>query len=149
MQIILLKDVKGLGKQWESKSVADGYARNVLIPQKLATPAVGVILERASKALFERATALARGQQQTADRATALDGFSVTLSARANESGDLYAAIAAKQIAAALAKEGHNVSQKAFARMTPLKKVGDHTVKVQFDKNTQANIRVHITSEGN
>jgi large subunit ribosomal protein L9 len=145
MKVILLKDVKGVGKQWEIHDVADGYARNVLIPRGLAvlaTPEAKKRVEEQQRLAEERAE---RDLEKTQQLASAIDEREVTIPARANEEGDLYASVGPRHIAEALAREGYRVPQKAIRLTEPIKHIGEYPIEVVLDHGLEVNIRVIVT----
>lgn len=131
MKIILLQDVPRIGKKWEVKNVADGFAQNSLIPRKLAEAATagavaraGVARKAADKNKVANATALAKNL-------ATLEGARVELSAKANEQGHLFAAIHENEIAQALKeKTGIQVLPEFIKHTHPIKTIGEHSVVV-------------------
>jgi len=148
MQVLLLKDVPNLGKAGTVKSVADGYARNYLFPQKLAVPATPEAMKQAEAI---RKAALRR-QQQMEEEAEALakelEPISLTFKAKAGESGKLYGSVTAAHIAEALsAKMGMEFDKRKIDLEEPLKELGEHQVRIKLSPTVSASIRVVIEPE--
>ncbi|MDB5224796.1 MAG: ribosomal protein [Candidatus Adlerbacteria bacterium] len=146
MQVILRKDVRGLGRAHEVKNVAEGYAHNFLVPQglaEIATPEKIAKLENASAA-----DAAARKQAEDAQDSlvASLRSKSVTLTLKATEKGGLFKTVAPKDIAAAI-KSQHNAEvQEAMIHMaTPVKTVGEHTVELR-SKSQKADLVVVVVA---
>jgi large subunit ribosomal protein L9 len=131
MKVIFLKDVRGAGRVGEVKDVAEGHARNFLIPRGLveaATPDKIAKLE-AQKQAREAAREREHEAQQAA--AAALRGKTVTFTARATEKGGLFKQITPADIAKALkAQHGAGIGEEAITLAAPIKTVGSHTARV-------------------
>lgn len=139
MQVIILKT-------GELKQVADGYARNYLFPNKLAVAATAAAQKEAeatrSKVEAERA-ALVAAEAALAEK---LKGQSIVLTAKANETGKLFAALHASDIVAALAKVGFTVTAEQL-NFAPIKQTGEHTVKVELPNQTPVVLILKVTAE--
>jgi len=150
MEVILIKDVKRLGKAGEIKRVADGYARNYLIPRGLAVRAT----EAARKQLAERAAARARRAQAEKARAELqaadLESTELVFQARAGESGKLYGSVTNADIAEKLsATLGIQVDKRRIILEEPIKQVGKHKVEVKLQGDTKAAITVIVEAQEN
>lgn len=144
MKVVLLTDVPNVGKQWDVLTVADGFARNVLISKGLAAPATSSALAQAKEAQTNTERRAEQDLERVQELASALDDFEVTISARANEHGDLYAAVSPKRIAEALSQHNFRIPQKALRLSEPLKQVGEYPVQVTLDHGLETQIRVII-----
>ena len=144
MKVILLKDVKELGKEGEVVEVSDGHARNFLFPQNLAVSATADSLRKKN----EKAEALTRKQQHevsvVGDLATSLDGFEIILQAKVSDGGVLYAAVTGKAIADALKKEGLKVDPEWIQMVHPFKEPGEYPVSLSLPHGFEAEIKVII-----
>jgi len=150
MEVILIKDVKRLGKAGEIKRVADGYARNYLIPRGLAVRAT----EAARKQLAERAAARARRAQAEKARAELqaadLESTELVFQARAGESGKLYGSVTNADIAEKLSVTlGIQVDKRRIILEEPIKQVGKHKVEVKLQGDTKAAITVIVEAQEN
>ena len=148
MQVLLLKDVEGLGQVGEIKKVADGYARNYLIPRDfavLATPGSVKQVKRHQQAEVSRqAKALSEAQAL----AQLLDGEIVTFQARAGEEDRLYGSITSANIAEALEENvDHEVDRRKIDLEEPLKELGTHAVTVRLAPEAEAKVTVVIERE--
>ncbi len=145
MKVILLENVKGLGKMDDIKDVTDGYARNFLFPNHLAvqasTQAVSVVAGRKKKAAGEAESEL----QQTQHLAEAVDGFELDVRAKANENDHLYAALTPAKIAELLQGQGFKVV-KAHIVTEPIKTTGTHRVKIKLKHGLEAEVKIIVSA---
>jgi large subunit ribosomal protein L9 len=145
MKVLLEQDVKGTGKKGEVIEVSDGYARNFLLPRKLATPADAQAVNAAS--ISKSAAAHRKFQQGVAarDLAKQLEGTVVMVKAKVGENGHLFGAITGKEIAAALLEQKQlEVDKKKIALADPIRALGEYTVRVSLYENTFANVKVIV-----
>jgi large subunit ribosomal protein L9 len=148
MQIILLEKVVNVGNLGDVVKVKDGYARNFLIPQKLARRATkDAIAEfEVRRAELEKAAAakLAAAQAQ----GEKMDGLTVQIAQKAGVDGRLFGSVTNADIAAVLTKQGFTV-EKAQVRMPtgPLKMVGDHPVQVSLHTDVAVDVTVSVLGE--
>lgn len=147
MKVILQQDVKDLGKKGAVKEVADGFARNYLIPKGFATQASEGDIQQIQE---ERAHMKEKSQKELSEaqqNAAALDGEEVEVFVKTNEQGELYASLPAKEITAALAKDGHKISPDQLQIEKLIKDVGEHPITVSFNDGIEAEVRVIVRSE--
>lgn len=148
MEVLLLKDIEDLGKAGAIKRVADGYARNYLLPRKLAVRATPGAIKQAEQ---QREATVRRQAQELSEAqalAQALDGVSVTFQARAGESDRLYGSITNANIAEALAeKTSQEVDRRKIEMEEPLKELGTHAITVRLAPGAEAKVTVIIERE--
>ena len=145
MKLLLEQDVKGTGKKGEIVEVSDGYARNFLLPRKLATPADAQAVNAAS--ISKSAAAHKKFQAGVAARELAkqLEGAVITVKAKVGENGHLFGAITGKEISAALKEQKQvDVDKKKIALSDPIRALGEYTIRVSIYENTFANIKVVV-----
>lgn len=132
MKIILLTDVKKVGVRGEVAEVADGYANNVLIPQKLAVPATGENLKRYDREKQAREGKASLDATLAKKLLSEIDGKSVSIQARANDTGGLFEAIHPRQVAEAIRKELNvSVPQEAITLLPEvIKKLGEFRAEI-------------------
>jgi large subunit ribosomal protein L9 len=148
MDVLLLKDVAGLGKAGEVKSVADGYGRNYLIPKGLATMASPGAVRQAERQAAADARRKDRELTEAQELAQALDGLTVTFQARAGEADRLYGSITKANIAEALEGQvGQEVDRRKIDLEEPLKELGTHAVTVRLAAEAEAKVTVIIERE--
>ena len=147
MKVILLEDVENLGKKWDVKEVADGYARNFLIPQNLVKPASSAEIEQAEKMRQEAETKAQKELAGVEKMASQLDGYELKISVQVGEDGQLYAAVNSPKISSALGAEGFKVSQKQIKISEPIKELGEFPVVIEFDHGLEVEIQVIVEAE--
>lgn len=148
MKVLLKQDVKGLGSAGQVKDVADGYARNFLIPKGLAVPATPSVLREAE----ERRQAEARraGEEERKARALAarITAEPLVVRAKAGEKGRLYGSVTAADIASALEKRyGQPFDKRRVELEDPIHVVGTHRVPIKLHARVVANISVDVQPE--
>jgi len=144
MEIILLEDIGGLGKRGTAVRVADGYARNFLIPRKKAIEAVGN-----ARAVFkdrERArVALESKQRQAAERLRDdLAQISLQFSVEAGEDDQLYGSVTAHEIQDALSAKGHTIERKNVRLPEPIKSLGVFEIAIHLYEDIEAPVKVWV-----
>ena len=148
MQVILLKDVKGQGKAGQVVKVSDGYARNMLLPKKLAmeaTPANMKILEK-QRAQIEAQRAI--DKQVAEDIKAKVESKTVKVVTKAGENGRLFGAITSKDIADAIQKEFLvELDKKKIDLDAPIKQVGLSEVTLKLFPGVQAKCKVDVVTE--
>jgi large subunit ribosomal protein L9 len=129
MKVILTKDVDDLGNKGEVVTVADGYARNYLVPRSLAVKATDGALRQAEAMRIAREEALVAARQEAEGYAQSLTGTRVVVAARAGDEGKLFGSIGAADIAAAITKfTGITVDRKIVEIDAPIREIGLHEV---------------------
>lgn len=147
MKVILLKDVKGLGKAGEVKEVADGYARNCLIKKGVAEEGTSVKINslniKKSAEEFHRQEEI----KELKARAAALNGKEIKLRIRCGENGKIFGSVTSKEIADAVSENGFTVDKKKVILKDPIKNVGVYTVEIKFLQDASAKIKVNVIPE--
>ena len=141
MKVILLQDVEALGKKWEIKEVADGYARNFLMPQGFVKPASKKEIDEAERLRAEVEAKAQKDLEGVEKMASKLDGYELKITISVGDEGQLYSAINAQKISLALAAEGIKISSKQIKISEPLKELGEFPVTLEFDHGLEAEIR--------
>lgn len=147
MKVILLKDVKGLGKARDIKEVSDGYARNCLIKQGLAEEATAVKVN--SLNIKKGAEEYHRQEEIKAlkEEASKLNGSSVTLKIKCGENGKIFGSVTSKEIADAINEMGFKVDKKKILLKDNIKNVGEYTIEVKFLPEVLAKVKVVVVGE--
>jgi large subunit ribosomal protein L9 len=144
MEVILLDDLKGVGQKGSTVNVKPGYARNFLLPRRLAIPT-------GSKAanLYQE---LARQQEAQADKligaakaeAAKVDGLQINISAQANEEDTLFGSITNADVADALKAAGHEVERRRIEVPEHIKQLGNYDVVVRYYGGVTATVKVWV-----
>lgn len=144
MEVILLEDMKGVGAKGATVNVKPGFARNYLLPRKLAIPtgtkAANLYqeLERQRSAQADKLVAAARAE------AARLDGFQVNIPAQANEEDTLFGSITNADVAEALAAAGHAVDKRRVEMDEHIKQLGNYDVTVRYYGGVTATVKVWV-----
>jgi len=146
MKVILQQDVKGQGKKGQLIEASDGYARNYLLPRKLA------VLATAENVNTMKMQEKARAAQEAAERAEAeataakLKGISVKVVAKGGSNGRLFGAVTTKEIADALsAQHGITINKSKLVQEEPIKAFGGYELKVKLGYEVTATLKVVVT----
>ncbi|MDP2640957.1 MAG: 50S ribosomal protein L9 [Candidatus Yanofskybacteria bacterium] len=145
MKVILLKDVQNIGKRFDIKEVADGHARNFLIPEGLARQATkdAVKWVEAQKELLTKRAE--QDLQKSQEVASQLDDLEVVLAVKVGEEGQLFESITAQKISDRLREMSIDIKRHQIRLDAPIKEIGEFPVKVSLDHNLEATIRVIIS----
>ncbi len=146
MEIVLLEDVKALGKKGQIVKVNDGYARNFILPKKLGVEATSKNLNDLK---LQKANAVKVAAEQLAaakELAEQIEKVSVTLKMKAGEGGKAFGSISGKEIAAAAADQLKlDIDKKKLVLPEPIKTFGNHEVPVKLHKDVTAKLTVKVT----
>jgi len=148
MRVLLLKDVYKLGHAGDVKKVADGYARNFLIPQRLATLATANAIKQAETLRQNAAIARAKLNAELSGVAEKLSALVITFSVKAGETGKLYGSVTSQQIAEEIKKNsGLDVDRRNVGHQ-PLRELGEYKVPVRLTTDLIPQVKVVIHREG-
>lgn len=145
MEVVLLEDVKALGKKGEIVKVSDGYARNFILPKKLGVEATAKNLnDRKLQEANERKIA-AEQLQAAKDLAAQLADQTVSLSIKAGEGGKAFGSVSSKEIARAISDQlGLEIDRKKLVLPEPIKTFGVHEVPIRLHKDVTGKISVRV-----
>lgn len=147
MKVILLEDIKQLGRAGNQVDVADGYARNFLIPRQKAlgaTVANQRVFENEKKALTKKH---AKEKAEAGELAAKLAALSLTITRLAGEDDKLFGSVTNGDVAEALGKEGHKLDKRDVFLEEPLRTLGIHEVTVQLHSEVKAVIKVWVVKQ--
>lgn len=148
MRVILTEDLKGKGKKGEMINVADGYARNYLIPRGLAVEATESNIRDLDRIKQAEAKRKERERGQAEDLASRLAEVGIVLKARAGEKGRLFGSITNKDIADALSKVvGEEIDKKKVELEEPIRALGEYTVNVRLYAGVWQAIKVTVEAD--
>jgi large subunit ribosomal protein L9 len=147
MKVLLIQDVRKIGKKGELLEVKEGYARNFLIPNGLAVEASG----GAVKQVEEGKKAQERHKQKEVEESQALAGklkeLILTIKHKAGEEGRLFGSITSTEIAEALKKRGIDIDKKRIVLDEPIRLVGVYTVKLKLHTEVTAQLTVEVEKQ--
>ncbi len=148
MKVVFLQNVEGSGRTGEIKQVADGFARNYLLPRRLAAPATPDAVKRAEA----RAVVEARRQAELDEQARALaEGMAapIVITARVGEQGRLYGSVTSGDIAEEVSKlVGQEVDRHLVVLEEPIKTLGTYEIPLRLTRNVEAKVTVEVVGEG-
>jgi large subunit ribosomal protein L9 len=148
MKVILLQDVKSLGKKGDTIEVNDGYARNYILPKKIGVEANGanmndLKLQKANQAKVEK-----EQLEAAKELGARIEKLSVTVGIKVGEGGRAFGAVTGKEIAKALSDQ-HNITvdKKKIILSDSLKSVGEFDVPIKLHTQVTAELKVHVEPE--
>jgi large subunit ribosomal protein L9 len=148
MEIILLKDVKGIGKKGESKKVSDGYASNFLIPKGLAVKKTAESLDNLKKEQAAEAQKQEDLKNKALENKSKIESLVLEYKAKAQADHSMAGSISTKEIEKdLLAKYGIEIDKRKFIDKFPLNQFGYTNLKIELYKGVVATIRIHITED--
>jgi len=146
MKVILLQDIKKLGKRRDIKSVADGYAKNYLFPNKLAVMATDDELEKLDEFQELEEQQAEEDLLKFQEIAGNLDGLEFEMAAKADETGKLFGSVTAAHIADKLKESGFEIEKDWIKLKEPIKELGEHELDVELPHNLEIKIKVVIVA---
>ena len=147
MEVILREDVEKLGNRGELVKVANGYARNFLLPRRLAVAATDAnrkIVEQERQAHLRKEAKL---KDESEDLAKLLTGVSVTIAQKAGENDQLFGSVTSKDVADALAAKNFTIDRRKVQLDEPIKTLGEFKVPVRLHREVTAEITVNVVRE--
>ena len=148
MKVVLVKDVAGLGKAGDIKEVADGYARNFLLPRNLAAPAIRSALKTIETQLRKGAKEQQHRADELAKLAEEVEGLSLTFKAKVMEEDQLYGSIRDHQIADELKRlTGIDIERTSIELEQPIRQLGSYELTVRLSRDLAPKIKVVVSRE--
>jgi large subunit ribosomal protein L9 len=147
MQVILREDIDKLGKIGDLVKVADGYARNFLVPNKKAieaTPKNVHAMDHAKKMVSDR---LRKLKKEAAAEADTIKALKITIKAKTGEEGKLFGSVTSMDIAEAAKAQGVLIDKRKIVLDEPIKRLGDHTITVKLHADITADFMVTVIAE--
>src|SRR5215468_5019723 len=144
MEVILREDIDRLGHRGDVVKVAPGYARNFLLPKKLAVAATESnkkIVEQERQAHLRKEAKL---KTEAEDLGKLMSGVTVTIAQKAGENDQLFGSVTAKDVADALEKKNFTIDRRKIQLDEPIKQLGDHKVNVRLHRNVTAEVTVNV-----
>jgi len=147
MRVILLQDIEKLGKKYEIKEVKDGYARNFLLPKGLAKKAEKEALQWLATQKEIEAKRAEEDLKKVQEIASAIDDQEVIIPVKVGEEDQLFESITSQKVSEKLKELGFDVKKIQIDLPEPIKELGEFPVKIKFEHNLEAEIKVIITKE--
>ena len=147
MKIILMDDVPALGRRGEVRDVSDGYARNYLLPQKLALHATTANLKNLEQIKVRQDVAAAKLTAKAQEQARAIEALHFTQARQASDEGRLFGSIGKADIASFLSQHGVEVERRRITMDEPIKSIGEFSVPVRLHGDVTAQLKVSVSRE--
>lgn len=145
MKVILLKDVKGTGKKGEVKEVSDGYARNFLLPKKMAVVADNTNVKELNEKNKSKELKAQKEYEEAVELGKKMEDMAVTIYSKAGDGGRLFGSITSKDIAEQLKKQhGIDVDKRKVLLDEPVRVLGSRFVEIKIHQKVTAKIRVDV-----
>lgn len=147
MKVILQKDIQNLGDAGDVKDVADGYARNFLLPKKLVIPysdASKRALEHQERMIKVKKEKRKKVSEKTAD---ALKSVQLKFVLKAGEDDKLFGSVTSMDIAKKLSEAGHSIDKRKIVLEEPIKQLGEYDVEIKLDEGLSATVKVAVEKE--
>lgn len=147
MELILRDSVPGLGERGDIVKVKAGYARNYLLPKKLAVPATGAmkrVITEENRLREVRDDKVKRSLEETAAK---MKDLSCTIVVQAGEEDKLYGSVSASDIATAVSEQGFDIDQKMVVLEEPIKILGVYTVQVKLHREIEVPVKIWVVKE--
>jgi large subunit ribosomal protein L9 len=147
MDVILREDIDKLGTRGQLVKVAPGYARNFLLPNKMAVAATESnkkIVEQERQSYLRRE---AKVEGEAKDLGKMLGAVAITISQKAGENDQLFGSVTSKDIAEGLEKQGYSIERRKIALEEPIKTLGEFKVPIRLHREVTAEITVHVVKE--
>ncbi len=147
MKVILLDDVVKLGHRGEVRDVSDGYARNYLLPQKLALHATSANLKNLESIKARQESQAARQRSEAEEQARAIEALTFAQSRQASDEGRLFGSVGKADLVAFLTRSGIEVERRRIALDEPIKALGEFSVPIRLHGDVTAHLKVIVTRE--
>ena len=147
MEVILREDIDNLGSRGDLVKVASGYARNFLLPKRLAVEATDSnrkIVEQERQAHLRKEAKL---KGEAADLSKLMDGLTITIKQKAGENDQLFGSVTAKDVADALAAKNFTIERRKIQMDDPIKQLGEYKVPIRLHKEVTTEVTVQVVKE--
>src|ERR1700694_3967451 len=147
MEVILREDIANLGSRGEVVKVAPGYARNFLLPKKLAVAATEAnkkIVEQERQSHLRKE---AKQKTEAEDLGKMMAGVTVTISQKAGENDQLFGSVTSKDVAEALEQQGYTIDRRKIVLDEPIKTLGEFKIALRLHREVSSEITVHVVKE--
>lgn len=145
--VILIEDVPGLGEQGKRLKVSDGYARNYLLPQKLATVATPATLRQLAKKQAEYDARRIRLREEAQVLADKLKAMEVTIKAKAGNEGKIFGSVTGAHVLQALKDEKITLEKHQVVLENPIKELGTYSIHIKLTSEVHTTLTIHVVAE--
>lgn len=144
MKVILIQDVKALGKKGDIKEVAEGYARNFLIPRGLVVEASGGHLKEHQSQEKRQEAKVAKALTAAENLAKKIDGLNLEVVAKVGEGGRLFGSVTSADVAKALKEKGFDIDKRKIELGEAIKSLGTYSVRVKLHPNVDSHVELVV-----
>lgn len=146
-ELILMADIEGLGLEGETVKVSEGYARNYLIPRKLAVLVTSAALKRLEKNRLEREARHLKELEVAQSLALTLEKISCTITAKVGENDKLFGSVTTADILNSLKQQGIELDKRKIQMAEPIRELGVFPVKIKLHPQVEASLKVWVVGE--
>jgi large subunit ribosomal protein L9 len=147
MKIILLEDIPTLGRRGELRDVADGYARNYLLPQRLALHATPANVKNLEGIKARQDSQAAKNLAASQAQAQAIEALRLAVSRQASDEDRLFGSVGRNDVAAFLSQHGVDIERRRIGLDEPIKTLGEFSVPIRLHPEITAHLKVTVTRE--
>jgi len=147
MKVILIEDVKNVGVMGDIVDVKDGYARNLLLPKKLARPAVNSNVKIIEDIKKKKLIALAKEKKEAEALKAKIAAFSCTISVEAGEDDKLFGSVTSQDISRVFEQEGLKIEKRQIIIEEPIKKLGVYNIAVKLHPEVSCEVKVWVVKK--
>ncbi|NLZ96591.1 MAG: 50S ribosomal protein L9 [Candidatus Magasanikbacteria bacterium] len=146
MKVLLLQDIKGTGNKGQILEVSDGYARNFLLPKKLAKIASKELINQFKQSEERENKLMEQELKANQKKASQIDGEEIEIKVKASATGTLYSAIGSAKIVEEIKKQiKSNIKSEQVVLNKPIKEIGEYKIKIKFGHGLEAELRVIVS----
>jgi len=146
MKVLLLQDIKGTGNKGQILEVSDGYARNFLLPKKLAKIASKELINQLKQSEERENKLMEQELKANQKKASQIDGEEIEIKVKASATGTLYSAIGSAKIVEEIKKQiKSNIKSEQVVLNKPIKEIGEYKIKIKFGHGLEAELRVIVS----
>lgn len=146
-QVLLLQPISGLGAEGDTVTVRAGYARNYLLPRKLALPITQANKKHVDSLLKAREAREQKEFEQARDLSHKVEKTSIAIAVKTGEGGKMFGAVTANDLIKRLSEEGIEVTKKQLQLSNPIKELGSHTASVKLHPDVDTELKFEVVSE--
>ena len=146
-ELILMADREGVGLEGEIVKVSEGYARNYLLPRKLAVPVTKAALKQLEKNKMERDARHIKELEAAQSIASAIEKISCTITAKVGENDKLFGAVTTTNIIAALKQQGNELDKRKIMLAEPIRELGVFQIKIKLHPQVEVMLKVWVVGE--
>ncbi|ADE54604.1 50S ribosomal protein L9 [Coraliomargarita akajimensis] len=146
-QVLLLQPIKGLGAEGDTVTVRAGYARNFLLPRKIALPITQANKKQMDALLKAREAREAKELEAAKELAERIAKTNIALAVKTGEGGKMFGAVTASDLLKRLAEEGIELAKKQLGLPAPIKDLGSHSASVKLHADVEAELKFEVVSE--